>query len=500
VNPWYIDSVRKTGVTIINVSKWFNCVSISTNDTNQLHKILALPFVTGIDSLAETPAKPGAKRIPKDFDSATGKGKGTQSLSLNEDEYHGPFLKAPTTYNYGSAYTQVHMLGVDYLHDLGYCGQGMVIAILDAGFYRVDSLALFDSIRLNNQILGTRDFVNPGNNVYNAGTHGMMVLSTIAANGSGEMVGTAPKASFWLLRTEDGNTEYPIEEDNWARGAEYADSVGADVINSSLGYTNFDNPEWSHTYSQMNGKTCRASRAATMAASKGILVVNSAGNSGAQAWNYIGAPADADSIITVGAVDASGIYASFSSNGPTYDGRVKPTVCAMGLAAVVCSSTGNPLPGNGTSFASPIMAGAVTCLWQANPGLSNQQVIQALTQSANHYTSPDTLYGYGIPSMVAANLILSKQKIYNFDTENKINVFPNPFSGQFCIVFDGKSTDAVDVALFDLAGQNVLSMDSIHRNPGINNIYVKDLSSLKAGVYVLKVKSGKSEYLSLIHI
>jgi serine protease AprX len=415
VNPWYIDSVRNTGVTILNPSKWFNCVTIMTIDSVKIAKILSFPFVTGIDSLAEGPAKAGAKRIPKNFDSMQD---GSQSLEISDamPSGVGVFEDAGIlSFNYGGAYTQAHMLGTDYLHDLNYRGQGMVIAVLDAGFYNVNSILLFDSLWANNQILGTKDFVQPGGNVFTAGTHGMMVLSTMGANVSGELIGTAPKASYWLLRTEEGITEYPIEEDNWASGAEYADSVGADVINSSLGYTVFDNTDWSYTYADMNGHTAHSSRAATIAASKGILVVNSAGNSGDGAWNFIGAPADADSILTLGAVDETETYASFSSNGPSADGRVKPSVCAMGKNTIVSSSSGSPMPGNGTSFSSPVMAGSVACLWQANPSLTNQEILNAVIASADRYTTPDTLYGYGIPNLIAANLVLSKQKVHNFD-------------------------------------------------------------------------------------
>ncbi len=499
VNPWYVDSVRNTGVSILNVSKWFNCVTICTIDTAKIAKIKSFPFVTGIDSLAETPLKAGAKRLPKNFDSMHG---GAQSLASSSEPWL-PQIVSPEnseihSYDYGSAYTQVHMLATDYLHDLGYRGQGMVIAVLDAGFYNVDSMIMFDSLWVNNQILGTKDFVLPGGNVFSAGTHGMMVLSTMGGNVSGELIGTAPKASYWLLRTEEGSTEFPIEEDNWACGAEYADSVGADVINSSLGYTNFDNPEWSHHYSDMNGRTAHCSKAATIAASKGILVVNSAGNSGDGAWNYIGAPADADSILTIGAVDGNELYASFSSNGPTADGRVKPTVCAMGKNSIVVSVSGSALPANGTSFSSPIMAGSVCCLWQANPTLSNMQIIEVVKQSADRFSTPDTMYGYGIPNMAAANLILSKQQIHNFDIENQINVSPNPFTDRFSILFYGQSNDPVRIEIFDTAGHSVYKVENLKRETGYTYISVKDVAQLNSGVYFLKVTSGTHEYSSKI--
>jgi serine protease AprX len=494
INPWYIDSIRNIGVTILNPSKWFNSVTIFTIDSNKINKILTFPFVLKIDSLAETPVKKGAKRIPKNHDSLK---EGSQSFNgknnfeIPQTDCRSSYLIVPSmNFNYGPSYTQIHMLGTDSLHNMGYRGQGMTIAILDAGFYNVDSLVVFDSLWVNNQILGTKDFVLPGNNVFNSGTHGMMVLSTMGGNLPGQIIGTAPKANYWLLHTEDANSEYPIEEDNWASGAEFADSVGADIINSSLGYTNFDNPEWSHTYTQMNGHTTRCSQAAWIASTKGIIVVNSAGNSGDDTWNYIGAPADADSIITVGAVDENEAYVSFSSNGPTYDNRVKPTVCAMGLDAIVCNSTGGVTPGSGTSFSSPIMCGSVACLWQANPNLNNYQIIEVLKQCSDKYLTPDTCYGYGIPNLIVANIILSDSQIHNFDIENQINVFPNPFQDYFSIIFYGKGSEDVTVELFDSAGKSVFKRESIKRDSGYTYIPLKGFLDLVAGFYILKVTSG----------
>ena len=496
VNSWYVDSVRNTGVTILNVSKWFNSVTILTIDTSKIAQILAFPFVQSVDSLADTPVKKGAKRIYKNRDTMK---EGDQvGFELTSDVFPEllmmPSCVSVQTYDYGQGYTQIHMLATDYLHDLGYRGQGMTIAILDAGFYNVNSLPIFDSLFANNQVLGTKDFVNPGGSVYAVGTHGMSVLSTMGGNLPGELIGTAPKANYYLLRTEDGATEFPIEEDNWVCGAEYADSVGADVINSSLGYTNFDNTNWSHTYADMDGEHCRSSRGAAIAASKGILVVNSAGNSGNDPWNYIGAPADADSILTVGAVDEYGIYAYFSSNGPSYDLRVKPNVCAMGLGTFVANSTGGVQAGNGTSFSSPVMAGSATCLWQANPGMNNLQIINVLQQSADHYLNPDTLYGYGIPNLAAAHLILGGKQIHNFDLESNINVSPNPFTDHFSIVFYSTKNTILSIELFDAGGKSVFKQDSVVRDIGYNYIPVRNLEHIPAGVYILKVVSGEAVF------
>ncbi len=505
VNAWYVDSVRNTGALVYTVSKWFNCVTIKTSDAAVLTKILSFPFVAGIDTLAESTLK----KVESATGKKTGKGKkkrdhdsGTQSLSAGSNDFFNEVqqqlsqqgIPAPNKFDYGFAYSQAHMLGTDYLHNLGFRGQDITIAVLDAGFFSVDTIPVFDSLWLNNQILGTKDFVEQGGNVFARSTHGMMVLSIMGGNVPGKIIGTAPKAKYWLLRSEDADSEYPVEEDNWVCAAEFADSVGADVINSSLGYTTFFNSKWSHSYQDMNGRVCRSTNGADLAASKGILVCNSAGNSGNGEWHYIGAPADADSIITVGAVDAQGKLASFSSRGPSVDGRIKPTVCAMGEGTFVSTQTGSVMSGNGTSFSSPVLAGSVACLWQANKEASNMKIIEAVIASASRYYSPDSGFGYGIPNLIAANLILHGDKIQNFDEDNAINVFPNPIGDNFNIVFYSSDTSAIDIRMYDLSGRLVFSKEKISRTPGCNSIPVIGLGELSQGYYMLKVFSGLHTY------
>ncbi|MEI6765236.1 MAG: S8 family serine peptidase [Bacteroidota bacterium] len=503
VNSWYIDSVRNKGAQILTVSKWFNCISIFTTDPNVIAGIQALPFVVSIDTLAETPVKKGAKYIPKNYDTMK---EGSQSLpsgskfsqDMSELLSPQPSFLSTNVFDYGQAYTQAHMIATDYLHSQGFRGQGMVIAVIDAGFYHVNSIGIFDSLWANNQILGTKDFVEPNGDVFTKSTHGMMVLSIMGGNAPGQMIGTAPLASYWLLRSEDADTEFPIEEDNWVAAAEYADSVGADVINSSLGYTEFLNPDWNHTYADMNGHTCRSTLGANMAAAKGILVVNSAGNSGNDAWKYIGAPSDGDSVLCIGAVDGNTNFASFSSHGPAYGGDIKPDVCGMGEGTIVSSTSGSVMPGNGTSFSSPVMAGSVACLWQSNTTMTNMQVYQAVIASANRFNNPDSLYGYGIPNLTGAFLILSGNKIHNFDEENNINVAPNPFSDSFYVVFYSKDTLKVKIELFDLAGKIVFAEDNIERGYGLTYIPVDGISNLSKGFYILKVTSGKKIFTDKI--
>ncbi|VAW29171.1 Peptidase S8 and S53, subtilisin, kexin, sedolisin, partial [hydrothermal vent metagenome] len=325
VNPQYVKAVANTGVQILNTSRWLNGITVYTTDTALIDSIKSFTFVRS--TLKFSPAGQKEDKFRKE---AAIPAVGT------------PVFKAVDTQEakYGAALTQIKQINGIYLHNKGYRGEGMVIAVLDAGYSSVPKQPLFDSLRNDHRILGTKDFVVPGGDVYPQHYHGRMVLSCMAADIPGTMIGTAPKASYWLLRSEDARSENVIEEYNWVSAAEFADSVGADVINSSLGYIAFDDTTFSHPYSDMDGKTCISTRGAEIAASKGILVVNSAGNDGQSiAFPWIGAPADGDSVLTAGAVTATGIRASFSSIGPTYDGRIKPTVMAMGQGDAVANST-----------------------------------------------------------------------------------------------------------------------------------------------------------------
>jgi hypothetical protein len=287
----------------------------------------------------------------------------------------------------------------------------MQIAMLDNGFnnYTSSSFEAFDSVNANNQVLGTWDFVAREQNVSNDGSHGMSCFSTIAANIPGQFVGKAPQANFWLYQTEDNTSEYPIEEFNWACGAEKADSSGADIISSSLGYTTFDNASLNHTYADIDGNTTTAAIAADLAAKKGVLVFIANGNFGASAWHYLSTPADGDSVIGVGAVSASGDVGGFSSYGPSSDGQIKPDVASVGVAAVLETGGGIVGSGNGTSFACPNMAGLGTCLWQGFPELNNMQIRSALWQSGSRANMPDDRMGYGIPDMKKAFMNLVQQ-------------------------------------------------------------------------------------------
>jgi serine protease AprX len=403
VTPRYIDSVRLAGaVVILNSSKWLNQVTIKTTDAIALAKINNLTFVVSSSAVASKTQE--------------------QSVPVNKILDGGitfpiPYLTnntaAKTTadiYNYGTSHGQVRLHQGEFLHNHGFRGEGMQLSVLDAGFYHYLTLPTFDSARANNQILNVYDFVANETSVDEDNTHGMQCLSTIAANMPGVFVGTAPKATFCLYRTEDVASETRIEEHNLAAGYERADSIGVDVCSVSLGYTTFDFASQNYTYANMNGNTTMGAIASDIAAKKGMLPVVAAGNDGTGAWHYISTPADADSVMTVGAVDTLGNIAGFSSYGPSSNGRIKPNVAATGLRAVVANAgSGQPTYSNGTSFATPNMAGLTTCLWQAYPEYNNMTILDAMQKSAHKFTTPDDRVGYGIPDMKKAFCMLLKK-------------------------------------------------------------------------------------------
>jgi len=394
VTQRYIDSIRLAGaVTILNTSKWLNQVAIRTTDATALARINNFPFVV---SAAPIGSFAGTQDIPvnKDLDAP-----------IADNIIHSPAPPESLTdhYSYGRSNGQVKIHQGQFLHNLGFRGEGMHLAMLDAGFYHYLSLPTFDSIRQNNQVLGTWDFVDNHSSVDEDHFHGMYCLSSIAANMPGVFVGTAPKTSFYLFRTEDVGSEYPIEEQNYAAGLERADSLGVNITSTSLGYFHFDNASLNYSYSDMNGNITISSRAADLASKKGMLNIVAAGNEGANAWHYLITPSDADSVLSVGAVDTLGNVPNFSSYGPSSDNQVKPGVASVGWNAVVANTTnGQPVYANGTSLACPNMAGLVTCLWQAFPELNNMQIISALQQSASRASNPNDRIGYGIPNMKKA--------------------------------------------------------------------------------------------------
>lgn len=486
VNPNYIDSVLAAGnVTLLNRSKWFNAVSIYTTDTNALAAIQALPFVASVSAVQRLRSTlSGEDRLQPVFD---------DNAKLQPQAQISHVL----AHDYGPSLNQLSMLGGECLHNMGYQGQGKVIAVLDAGFYEVNNLPAFDSLWANSQILGTWDFVANDSSVFEDHAHGEMVLSCMGGNLPGQIVGTAPRAEYWLLRTEEVATEYVIEEFNWVAAAEFADSVGADIINSSLGYTTFDDPSQNHTYADMDGNTAIVSIGADKAVSKGIFVVNSAGNSGSSSWYYIAAPADGDSVLAVGAVDASGVYVSFSSHGPTADGQVKPDVAAQGMNTVVAGPFGGTQNANGTSFSAPVTAGLVACLWEAHPQLTARQLYYAIIQSGSQYGSPDADLGYGIPDFCAANVILGGGDVSKFQEDNIVSVYPNPFRESFEFIFYSDHSQPVSVEMYDVTGRMVAA-NTFDVNLRSHNTYEVSARDLRNGMYFLVVRTQEKKYVQKV--
>ncbi|MCD6347658.1 MAG: S8 family serine peptidase [Bacteroidales bacterium] len=479
VNPQYISAVRELGAKILTRSKWFNGISIFTQDSTVLQQIRSLDFVRSIKSIKILSGQyPDNKEM--EFKDLSG--------FSNEDN-------PDTTYfHYGKGANQIGMLNGHIIHNQGFHGQGMVICILDGGFTNANTNPAFDSLWQGNQILGTWDFVIDAPVEFNKHVHGSMVLSTMGANLPGSLVGTAPKASFYLLRTEDGATEYLIEEDNWVAGAEFADSVGTDLINSSLGYTKFDDESMNHSYDDLDGNTTRITQGADIAASKGILVVTSASNEGHTEWHYIGAPADGDSVLSVGAVDSLGNYAGFSSTGPTFDGRIKPNVCAQGMHSAIASSNGNIIFGNGTSFSSPIMCGMTACLWQSNKSLSNMDIIKALESSASQAENPDSLLGYGIPDCSKAFFVVQGIDSSDIGEESLVRTYPNPFTTQLSIEFFTQNPGSFDLRIMDLQGRVVYKKSFSQGYVNFYHIRLTDLNKLAVGTYLLQIISQTNHY------
>jgi serine protease AprX len=369
------------------------------------------------------------------------------------------------------------------LHNEGYRGQGKVIAVLDAGFIGADTIRTFDSLRDNGQILGSRDFVSPGGTVYGHHPHGTMVLSIMGGNVPGELIGTAPKAEYWLLRTEDGGSEYIIEEYNWVAGAAFADSVGADVINSSLGYTQFDDPSQNHTCDDMNGYTAPSTRGANIAAGTGMVVVNSAGNSGGSGWMCVGAPADGTDVLAIAAVDSNGNYASFSSWGEVNGTRVKPNVAGQGAMTVISLTDGTISRGNGTSFSSPLIAGMVASVWSARPGVSATDLRRMIEQSGSQYGNPDTLLGYGIPDFF---LILGDLPSVP-SVRMAAGAFPNPFDRSMTLFMTpGKEVNLVAV-LWSVRGERLFTSGPLACRKGENRFELSLPENLSKGLYLVQI-------------
>ncbi|MGJ8744562.1 S8 family serine peptidase [Polaribacter sp.] len=485
---YYTQLKNTENITVLAKSKWLNAIHVQgeVSDINNL--VTTYSFIASIE-FANKSLNTGAKSLGK-------------PLTPN---HYNKFLQAQTAFDYGEADNQIKMLKGDFLHEQGLTGHGQLIAVIDAGFPNVNTLAAFQRVRDNNQILGGYNFADRNTDIYTRSSHGTHVLSFIAGYLENEFVGTAPDASFYLFISEITETETVLEETLWVEAAERADSLGVDVINTSLGYTTFDNANHNHTYEDMDGKTTFISRGAELATSKGMLVVNSAGNDGDKEWKYIGAPADAASVITIGAVNASGEIASFSSFGPTSDGRIKPEIVAQGeRPSFIDYESGEvSTAGSGTSFSSPIMTGLIACL-NGNEGFAlrpestdaqnlNDNLKSSIYQSANQFSSPTDQYGYGIPNFeTALNLYVASTGSVNDNLFKNLSVYPNPTEQFINIMFKNGSLQDFTLEIYDVLGKKVLKQS----NATFKTINV---SFLENGIYMLKVsKDNQYKTLKLI--
>lgn len=384
-------------------------------------------------------------------------------------------------FSYGQSALQIEMLNGDYLHDLGFTGQGVLIAVFDGGFNNAQNIAAFSHLWQGGGVKGIYSFVNQDTNIFFPGSHGTHVLSVLAAKNEGTFVGTAPDADYWLFMTEDEVREVNAEEFNWLAAAEMSDSLGVDVINSSLGYSTFDAGQTSYSLSDLDGQTSIVSQAAQFAARKGMLVVNSAGNSGSDPlWRKILMPADADSILAVGSVGPTQDRSIFSSKGPTVDGRIKPDILAMGEQARYLTTGGFPTIGNGTSFATPMIAGLAACLRQAYPNHSTENIRQTILQSADRFLTPDTLHGHGLPNFqFAFNDVVSVDELVD---DFGVNIYPNPVDYSLTISWNEKFIPK-QIAVFDIGGRKILNQVV---SAGVSQIDI-DVNHLPDGKYIIHI-------------
>ena len=462
----YQNQIKNTiGISVLAKSKWLNALHVQ-GAAAAIETLKNLSFVSHVVF--------ANKFLNKPFKA---------SISQNNNK-----LNFTSDFNYGQAENQIKQLHGEALHQKNFTGEGMQIAVIDAGFPNVDTFDAFQRLRDNKQILGGYNFVERSTNFYTGHYHGMAVLSTIAGYIENEFVGTAPNAQFYLFISEDVSQETPLEESLWAEAAEKADSLGVDIINTSLGYNTFDNPNYNHTYAEMDGKTTFIARAAEIAFERGIILVNAVGNEGNDSWHYMLSPADAPSVLSVGAVNAVGEIANFSSFGPTADNRVKPDVCAQGASVYIINSTGNIATSNGTSFASPIMAGMAACLWQAFPNKTNREIVTAIKTSAHLYKNPTAQEGYGIPNFEKVFVALTDETVEN----EVLSVFPNPVKNKVNFKFP-RDISTLNISFYNLLGKLVETRTVVKEFPNMN------ISHFSNGMYIMRIKySDKVKTIKII--
>ncbi|MDR2123208.1 MAG: S8 family serine peptidase [Flavobacteriaceae bacterium] len=463
----YIDAVKNLNIPIIVVSKWFNGVFVEIDDF-QKSQIQALDCVLKIESLVKNSVAPKLTNpAPKpDFSHL--------KTSLSTD-------------------IQIEQIGLNHLHDLNYTGKNISIAVMDAGFPGVNTISAFDRIRANQQIKGGYNFTESNTNIYSGNGHGTNVLSIIGGYIPGQYTGTAIDADFYLYVTEKNGVEIPQEEVWWIASAEKADSLGVDIITTSLGYHTFDDSRYNYTIDDMDGETAFISRGAQIAAEKGIFVVTSAGNEGNSSWKKVSAPADAKDVFSVGAVNSSGYSTSFSSYGPSADGRIKPDVSALGQGTFLVNEWGMVSSGSGTSYSSPIITGAIACLLQACPEVPPSVLKQKIRESAHLYSNPTNQQGYGIPDFSSVLKSLFLQEVETLQEEAPF-VYPNPVKDVLFINMLSEEEGAVEIQFFTYDGKLIYFKKTI-LSSGESHISVFVPHSVRTHhnlIMRLKTPTGKS--------
>ncbi|MCL1934446.1 MAG: S8 family peptidase [Candidatus Azobacteroides sp.] len=461
----YLEAITETGATIRTFSKWVETVVVQLTDSETLSRVENLPF---IDSLC-----------------CVWEGTLPERTDIRPDIRFDSDVRQNTINSYGVGFTQVALNNGHLLHDAGFRGKGMTIAVLDGGFLHADEIEYFN----REQIKEVKTFSHEVNDALRDGSdHGTRVLSCMLSDKSGELIGTAPEADYYLFRTEVVNGEYPVEEDYWIAALEYADSIGVDVVTSSLGYFEFDDSEMNHNQGQLDGRTASISRAADRAASRGLLLFNSAGNEGANSWKKINFPADAEHIITVGSVDGDSVRSSFSSLGLTADNRIKPDLMAMGSQACVVDGSGQIIQSNGTSYSTPILAGLAACLWEASSDLNSYAMLDLLRETGNHFQNPDSLTGYGIADVYKAYLQQRTGIQPIAGLTDPIYISINPFDNRLYVnLADSEQYNRCVLNIYTTLGNRILTVSNLSGSI--------DISSLPKGVYIVCLRIGDKQWV-----
>ena len=485
VSPAYVDSVLTlTGGVLHTTSKWFNDCVVLLNDSSQILNLQSKPYISSIKYVAHYATGLHNKNGSM--------GKFSAEVPSYAQQKAAKATGQPSYYD--ATWAQTHLVNGDCLHDQGYKGQGKLIAVIDQGFTEVNTHFGFDSLRNSGRLIDSFNFVFHVDSVYRISDHGTGVLSTMAGYIPDSFVGAAPLAQYALYLTEDIRTEQPIELDNMISGMERADSIGADIISSSLGYNDFDAPFTSFVYANLDGKTTNVAVATNTATNKGILCVISAGNEGTTAWHNILTPGDADSALTVGAVNQAGNPASFSGYGPNAAGRTKPDVCSQGVSTAIFLAGNSIGTNDGTSFSTPQIAGWAACLMQYVPSpVTPYTLRRAIDSSANHFLSPTTQLGYGIPDICAASIILYNPNNVNhtaLPASAWLDIYPSYFhSGDVInIALNSSVAQTVSYVVTDMSGRIITSF---HQDvpQGVSHQYWTAPAYLSSGMYIIEAIS-----------